>query len=82
MWLNGKFLDVSSCYAWPLVLASGWVTGWHQGMLRNVSYWLPKPTQTIRTPLLKLYVEKLKLRPDASSSSRQAEHKRYLVQRP
>ena len=50
---------------WAVAWGSGWATGWLTGAARNASWLSQTPMPRIRTPLLKLQIEQLRLNANA-----------------
>lgn len=55
---------------WGAAWAGGWAAGWQAGAARNANMMWPSPMRTMRTPVLKLHVETLTLRPHAPQGKR------------
>lgn len=56
-----------SASSWVAAWVGGWATGWQQGAARNASTMWPSPTPRMRTPVLTLHVQTLRLRIGARS---------------
>lgn len=65
-------LSVLSASCWAAAWVGGWARGWQQGAARNASTMWPSPTPRMRTPVLTLHVQTLRLRSDAPSHERSA----------
>lgn len=76
LWL----LSALSASCWAAAWAGGWAMGWQQGAARNASTMWPSSTQSMRTPVLKLHVEALRLRSAAPYSRRSATPSLRLVE--
>lgn len=66
-------------YSWAAQVASGWVIGWLQGATRN-SY-TPRLLHmpTLRTPLLRMQIERLKLNANAPYPRQKREAAQVLL---
>lgn len=60
---------LSACW-WAQAWAGGWAAGWQAGAARNANMMWPSPMRTMRTPVLRLHVETLTLRPHAPQGKR------------
>lgn len=57
-------------YWWACSWAAGWAIGWQMGAARNASMMWPSGTPRMRTPVLRLHVETLTLKPHAPQGKR------------